>query len=165
MAGKVKFLHYPRFYGEPKLKKPKELKNIKQVFAVDYIPKKCTCGVFIKGNDVWIKHRDYFSGTMKLPAEDVGRPLGYLANKYCNVVKREKFAYPDAWGSIVLRNEAWILLQNLVLDIRAGVFALDIVNDICRQQETVCDFDEYELVCTPMERFWEKVVHQLEDSL
>jgi len=39
MAGKVKFLHYPRFYGEPKLKKPKELKNIKQVFAVDYIPK------------------------------------------------------------------------------------------------------------------------------
>ena len=165
MAGKVKFLHYPRFYGEPKLRKPKELKNIKQVFAVDYIPKKCTCGVFIKGNDVWIKHRDYFSDTLKLPAEDVGRPLEYLANKYCDTTKKNKFIYPDAWGSIVLRNEAWILLQNLVLDIRAGVFALDIVNDICRQQETVCDFDEYELACTPMERFWEKVVHQLEDSL
>jgi len=95
----------------------------------------------------------------------VGRPLEYLANKYCDTTKKNKFIYPDAWGSLILRNEAWILLQNLVLDIRAGVFELDIVNNICRQQEMACGFDEYELACTPMERFWEKVVHQLEDSL
>jgi hypothetical protein len=102
---------------------------------------------------------------MKLPAEDVGRTLGYLANKYCGITKSNKFTYSDGWGSIVLRNEAWIRLKDVLLDIRTGVFALDIVNNICRQQEMACGFDEYELVCTPMERFWEKVIHQLEDSL
>ena len=163
MAGKVKFLHYPRFYGEPKLKKPKELKNIKQVFAVDYIPKKCKCGAFLNGDDVWVKHRDYFSDTMSLPAEELGQPLGYLANKYCGAGKSDKFIYPDAWGSIVLRNEAWVRLKDVLLDIRTGVFELDIVNNICRQQEMACGFDEYELACTPMERFWEKLIWQLKD--
>lgn len=50
-----------RKYGEPKLTKPKELKGIKQFDSVDYIPKKCKCQIFIKDNDVFIKHNDYFS--------------------------------------------------------------------------------------------------------
>lgn len=157
----TKFSHSIRFYGESKLKKPKELKNIKQLFSVGYISKKCTCGVFVKDNDVWVKHRDYFSDTMKLPTGDMGQPLSYMANKYCNVVKSKKFVYSDAWGSIVLRNEAWICLKNLMVDINSGVFELDIISGICRQQEEICGFEEYELCCTPMERFWEKVVHQI----
>jgi hypothetical protein len=159
----LQFFHFIRFYGEPRLRKPKELKGVKQSFSVDYIPKKCKCGAFLNGDDVWVKHRDYFSDTMSLPAEELGQSLGYLANKYCDTTKSNKFVYPDAWGSIVLRNEAWILLKDVLLDIRTGVFALDIVNNICRQQELACSFDEYELCCTPMERFWEKVIWQLKD--
>ena len=161
----LQFFFFFFFYGEPRLRKPKELKGVKQAFSVDYIPNKCKCGVFLNGNDVWVKHRDYFSDIMELPAEELGQPLGYLANKYCGAEKSDKFIYPDAWGSIVLRNEAWVHLKDVLLDIRTGMFELDIVNNICRQQEMACGFDEYELVCTPMERFWEKVVHQLEDSL
>ena len=53
--GKLKFEVYSyRFYGEPKLSKPKELKGIKQAFSVDYIPKKCKCQCFIKDNDLWV---------------------------------------------------------------------------------------------------------------
>lgn len=161
---KTKFSHSVRFYGEPKMKKPKELRNIKQVFSIDYIPKKCRCGVFIKDDDVWVKHRDYFSDTRKLPAEEIGRPLGFLVEKYCNMAKSDKFVYPDAWGSIVLRNEAWICLKNLMVDIKSDIFVLKIINSICRQQEVACGFDEYDLCCTPTERFWEKVVCELKNK-
>ncbi len=161
---KTEFLHFIRFYGEPKIKKPKELKNIKHAFSIDYIPQKCRCGVFIKGDDVWVKHGDYFSDTMKLPADELGKPLGFLVEKYCNTTKSNKFAYPDAWGSIVLRNEAWICLKNLMVDIKSDIFALKIINSICRQQEVACGFNKYELCCTPMERFWEKVVYKLKDK-
>lgn len=48
----MRFKHIIRFYGEPKLKKVKELNSIKQEFSVDYIPKKCKCQVFIEGNNL-----------------------------------------------------------------------------------------------------------------
>jgi hypothetical protein len=109
-----------RVYGEPKLKKPKELKNTKQVFSVDYIRDKCRCPIFFEGNNVWIQHRDYFSSIMELPTDEVGAPLGYLANKYCNKQKKNKFIYGDAWGSIVLRNECWLKLEKLLYRIKLG---------------------------------------------
>ena len=58
----------------------------------------------------------------------------------------------------MLRNETWILIKNLMQEIKEDVFELDIINHICRGQEKVCGFDENELCCTTMERFWEKVV-------
>ena len=58
-------LHGIRHYGEPKIKKPIELKNIKPIFSVKYGSKGCKCGVFITGYDVFIKHRDYFSQSIK----------------------------------------------------------------------------------------------------
>lgn len=103
-----------RKYGQPKLSKPKELKGIDQVFSIDYIPKHCKCQCFIKDNDLYIKHRDYFSESLRKP-EDIGTPLEYRIKKYgINSKKNSGFVYNDCWGDIVLRNEAWIVIENII---------------------------------------------------
>lgn len=107
-------LHSYRIYGQPKLAKPKELNKISSCFSVDFIPNKCKCQCFIKDNDLWIKHRDWFSQDMKESPEDFGTPLEYRSNKYLEKGKKNKFVYPDAWGSIVCRNEAWISFENII---------------------------------------------------
>lgn len=103
-----------RFYGQPKLAKPAELKGIKQSFSVDWIPNKCSCPCFLNDNDIWIKHRDFFSQRHKPKYQDIGTPLNYRLGKYFNMDKKylDKFVYPDTWGDIVLRNEAWIVFRN-----------------------------------------------------
>ena len=104
-----------RFYGQPKLAKPAELKGVKQSFSADYIPKKCSCPCFVNGDDLWIKHRDFFSASHRSSdSKDNGTPLIYRAKKYFNMdlSSKEKFIYADCWGGIVLRNEAWIVFRN-----------------------------------------------------
>lgn len=150
-----------RQYGQPKLTKPRELKGIKQVMSIDYIAKKCRCPIFIKDDDVWIQHNDYFSESMKLPLEDIGMPLEYLAKKHLNKDNRKKFIYPDAWGRIVLRNQAWLRIHNLLKQIHENRFQSDIIRDIREQQEKLHSFEELDLCCTDMERFWEKLVREL----
>lgn len=104
-----------RFWGEPKLDKPKELKGIKSIGGVDFIPKYCKPQLFIKDNDLYIKHNDYFSYYWQPPkGERIDMPLSYYANKYFNKKMKEKFCYSDCWGSIVLRNEAWLCIKNAV---------------------------------------------------
>ena len=107
-------VHTFRKYGEPKMKKPKELNGIKESFSVDFIPKKCKCQCFVLGNDLWIKHRDFFSEEMQYDKEDFGTPLEYRTNKYLGKEKKGKFVYNDCWGSIINRNEAWIVFKNLI---------------------------------------------------
>lgn len=153
----MKFKHYVRYYGEPKLKKPKELSGIKQEYSVDYIPKKCKCGVFIEGKNLWIRHKDYFSGSIKYEPVDAGAPLGVLAKKYLDKDKKNKFIYGDAWGEIVARNEAWICLEGFMLDVKSK-HPLDVLSDILRQHEKACNFNEYELECTDMSRMYEKII-------
>lgn len=158
--GKLEFNIYSfRKHGQSKLDKPKELKGIKQSLSIDYIPKKCRCQIFIKDDDVWVKHGDYFSPSMQV--EEIGAPLDYLVNKYTSRTKGKKFIYGDAWGSIVERQEAWICIYNMLSEIRSGSFELDIINEICRQQERYHGFKDLELCCTDMERFWGKVVVEL----
>jgi hypothetical protein len=103
-----------RFYGQPKLAKPAELKGVKQSFSADYIPEKCACPCFVNDDDLWIKHRDFFSESFRPPVEDMGAPLGYILEKYFPDLKRhtKNFIYADAWGDVVLRNEAWIVFRN-----------------------------------------------------
>lgn len=150
-----------RFYGQPKLAKPKELRGIKQAFSVDYIPRKCRCQVFVKGDDIWVKHRDYFSSLMTIPAGDLGTPLAYRAKKYLNKDISSKFIYDDSWGSIVLRNEAWLVIENLYKQIREERFPLDIIRDIREGQEMFHEFEFGDLMCTDMERMWERVIMEL----
>lgn len=102
-----------RQYGQPKLSKPKELKGIKQSFSGEYIPKKCNCPCFCVGDDLYIQHKDFFSRSFKPPDEDFDKPVAYLAKKYFDHKKSEKFIYPDGWGSIILRDEAWIVFKNI----------------------------------------------------
>lgn len=154
-------IHSFRRYGEPKLKKPKILSGIQQAFSVDYIPGKCRCQVFIKGEDVWIKHKDYFSETYEPTMEELGMPLNYYAEKFLGKDRPKKFAYEDAWGAVVLRNEAWIVIEGLMKEIKSGRFQLDIVREIREQQERLHEFEKYELVSTEMERFWERLVAEL----
>lgn len=150
-----------RMYGQPKLRKSAELKNVKQTLAVDYITKKCRCPVYIAGSDVWVKHRDYFSDTLRLSADEIGAPLSVIANKYAAADRKSKFIYEDAWGSVVLRNEAWICLRGLLIDIERKISPLRILDEILRQQERTHGFDEYELCCTDIERFWERVISEV----
>lgn len=102
-----------RFYGQPKLAKPVELKGVKQSFTIEWNPK-CKCQCFVKGNDLWIKHRDFLSASHKPKDEDIGTPLSYRAKKYFGMDKSytDRFIYLDSWGDIVLRNEAWIVFRN-----------------------------------------------------
>lgn len=163
---KLKFILYSfRKYGEPKLEKPKELKGIKQSFSIDYIPKKCRCPIFINGNDIWVQHNDYFSPTMEIEKEDIGMPLSYKVKKYCSKSKSEKFIYPDSWGSIVLRQQAWIKIENLIYRIKLGEFELDLLKLIRIQQEQLHSFKENELVDSDMERFFEKIISECKKIL
>lgn len=102
-----------RKYGQPKLVKPKELKT-KQTFSAAW-NKSCKCPVYIQGNDVYMKHRDYFSGTFNPQPQDFGAPTQFLLDKYFNGGKKVKsFVYPDCWSSIILRDEAWLIFQGLI---------------------------------------------------
>lgn len=157
--------HSVRFYGEDKLSKPKELKGIKQAFSVNYIENKARCQVFIKGNDVWIKHIDYFSPSLEVEPEDIGAPLKVLCDKYTDKNSRKrKFVYDDSWGDIVLRNEAWLCIENLMLQ-RKLMHPTDILNQILSQQEekSIFKFDELELQDTYMSRFFENLLNNINE--
>lgn len=147
-------------YGGAKLKKPEKLRGIKQEFSI-YYGRKSKCQVFIKDNDVWVKHGDYFSPMLQVDDEYMGMPLSEICKIYLGKDRRKKFVYNDAWGAIVLRNEAWIKLEGLMLDIKKKVFPLDIVADILRQQEEYHGMTELSLCCTEMERFWESVINRI----
>ena len=152
-----------RSYGEPKLPKPKELKNIKQSFSVDFIPKKCRCQCFIKDNDLYIKHRDYFS---RVIGDEYGESLLATCKRFgIETNKKEKFLYADTWGSIVLRNEAWILIENIV-----PIMTMEETNEIELREELIYKFEKlnkirrYDLGTT-WRIFFENVVKELKEYL
>ncbi len=158
-----------RKYGEPKLPKPKELSKIKQIGSVDYIPKHCSCQVFIKDNDVYIKHRDYFSKQF-VPSDDndLGKPLNHTIQKYFPDMntKKDRFIYTDDWGGVVLRDEAWIKLRNLVHIIkRKDYFEPNIRNKIVGLQEQYHHMRCGELLVSDMERMWERLIKLVKEEV
>lgn len=149
-------IHSYRSYGQPKLKKPKELSGIKENFSIDFIPKKCRCKCYILDGDLWIMHRDYFSQSMTLLDEDFGSPLSVLCKKYLDKSKSDKFVYADAWGDIVLRNEAYIHITNFTYNVdKFGV--LDTRYEIMLQMANThrCDWTDIDL---EWERFFERII-------
>lgn len=149
-----------RHYGEPKLSKPKELSGIKQSFSVDFIHKKCACQCFIKDNDLWIKHRDYFSSTYCKP-EDIGAPLSYRMKKYFGEQKKEKFIYSDNWGSIVLRNEAWLCFRNIKPIILRNKNAHKVMLDLMvHNDENMYKNKDHSEILMEWERFFERIVKE-----
>lgn len=94
-------------------RKPKELSGIRKFASVDF--GKCKCQLFLKGDNLYIDHHDYFSPSWRPPADDIGIPQNYYLNKYFGGATRpEKFIYSDNWGDIVLQNKAWLRITNFV---------------------------------------------------
>lgn len=77
-----------RKYGQAKLAKPDVLKGIRPVFSVGFGKCKCTC--FICGDDLWIKHRDFFSESWQPPSDDIGKGQSYYLQKYFGRKGNEK---------------------------------------------------------------------------
>ena len=128
-------IYSKRQYGDPKLKKPKELKGIRQLFSIEWIPKKCRCACFIHNNDLYIKHRDFDS------IEVYGSDYEF----------RERFVYKDTFGCVVLRGEAWILIKDFMLDIQNNVFEPILFTYLAEQVTG-------ELGNCDWERFFEKII-------
>lgn len=150
-------LHSFRRYGGPKLSKPKVLRGVNPASSISWLGRKAKFQIFFVGTDVWIKHRDYFSETMVVAHEDLGAPLSVIIPKYLGTPSHAKgFVYPDAWGSIVLRNEAWLVVRGLLA--RHDSFPPDLLREILREQEQLHGFPPYDLECTSMARFWESVI-------
>ena len=93
-------------------KKPQELCGIMKFASVSF--GKCKCQLFLKGDDLYINHHDYFSRSWRPPADDLGKPTTYYLKKYFGITKSEKFCYADCWGDIVLQNKAWLRITNFV---------------------------------------------------
>ena len=159
-----------RFYGQPKLSKPAELKGVKQSFTVDWIVNRCKCQCFIKDNDLWIKHRDFFSATHRPNKEDIGTPLVYRAKKYFgkDLNYMNNFCYADCWGDIILRNEAWIVFRNFGQVIRRdrhqpiqNMIKAFSNSDFCIKHS----ISQYDLSNGDWERFFESVCKQYSLSI
>lgn len=148
-----------RVWGEPKLQRPAELKGIKSFGKATFIDKKCNPQLFIKGDDVWIKHTDYFSQIMETEPKDIGTPLEYRARKYLGKNMPAKFIYADNWGSIVKRNEAWLVVRNLVSAVKRDQNYARIADKITKRQEETMGFE----VATEWHRFWENVVKEVQN--
>ena len=150
-----------RYYGQPKLNKPQELKGIKQHTSVSFIRNKCTCPVFVKGDDVYIHHKDLFSDMINDDLDDLGTPLIYRLNKHgIKHKKTSKFIYDDNWGGIVLRNEGWILIQNLISDLKINN-RIKLRTKIMRDLEKIFGFDELDLEVGDNDRFIDNVLNVL----
>lgn len=159
----IKFTVYSfRKYGEPKLSKPKELKGIKPIGSAAFIPKHCSPQVFIKDNDVWIKHTDYMSAIWIPLIDDFCKDQSYYVNKYFGGNRSNKFVYADNWGSIVLRNEAWLLIKNMVSFVE-GKNKLYVPRTICDQQFKWVDITSSAYL--EWQRFWENVYDVVEKHL
>lgn len=98
-------------YGQRPIK-PKELKGMKPVFGVKFI--KLKSQVFVKDNDIYIYHNEYFCPEMPIDPADYGTPFSYRANKYLGKNASKKFIYDDNWGSILLHNVAWCKFVNFM---------------------------------------------------
>lgn len=98
-------------YGQMPIK-PKELKGMKSVFGVKFI--KLKSQVFVKDNDIYIYHNEYFCPEMPIDPADYGTPFSYRANKYLGKNASKKFIYDDNWGSILLHNVAWCKFVNFM---------------------------------------------------
>lgn len=136
-----------------KLRKPAELKGVKHIATAMF--SKASCQIFIKGWDMYIKHTDYFSPSYRRD-EDLGTPLEYRCRKYGVSERGNKFVYPDCWGDIVQRRNAWVKVSNFI----PMLYNLDDVKCGRRLYEMLSDYHHFRDVDPEWERFFERVAKQ-----
>ena len=113
-----------RNWGQPKLKTLDILKGHKPDFKIHW-NKKLDFSAYVVNYDVYVFFHDWYSRGYK-----PSNPCAYTVHQQIadwneNMVKhgvdpidqkKFKFIYPDGFGSIVLRGDAWLLYKNLVRD-------------------------------------------------
>ena len=170
-------VHSSRKHGEPKLSKPEQLQGIQQTFSEEYLPKKCTFPVFIleDKDQIWIKARDWFSPMFVPPdLNDIGKSQRHILEKYFpnqKLPRGKGFVYSDNYASVVLRCEAWICFDGVFKDAdrynQRPLFSSNIPTQIWILQkmlesiEKKLGFPEFELTCSNLERFFERVINRL----
>lgn len=155
-----------RYYGQPKLSKPKALKGIKPIGSATFIQGHCSPQIFIENNNIWIKHTDYFSNSWRPPeGERIDMPISYYLQKYFNKSKTEKFIYADCWSSIVLRNEAWIILENYIPVLKTSsrtAFTHSIIKEQRKDKYTQFRTADIEGIWS---RFWEDMYRVVKERI
>ena len=126
-----------RRYGEPRLKKPPELKGLKPFYTHKYSGKSA-CPAFIHGADIWVKHTDWCSTEL-----------------YGVERKERRFVYLDTWGAVVLRGHAWIRMT--------GILLYDSRYEAVRQITYDCLIAEGSRFCTDDERMLTSIYVQAAD--
>ena len=98
--------------------------------------------------------------------ERVDMPTSYYLNKYFGMIcSKDKFIYPDCWGSIILKNECWVVLENLVPLLRfKDMNGLQVARKILQKQKMIVSGMSDEVVLE-WERYWERVVKFLRGVL
>ena len=152
-----------RYYGEEKLKNPPQIKGIKSI-GLCFIPKKCTFPCYFLDNEVYIKCRDWFSPSFRFNDYNLDTaPLSVQCKVLFWNKRGEKFIYPDGWGAIVLRNEAWLKLT--------GTNELRLLSPytrLCAIRD--CFFDKLKEYCKNVDTDWywhnfvENLLKQLEEN-
>ncbi len=129
------YLHTYRVYGQPKIKKPKELKGLKPKFKVSQGDCKSAKrdDVYVVGNDVWVYFADLFSRYATFPdVGDMTLPTAAIAAKYNLDRKRFKtFVYADGWCRIFNRNEGYVVFPNLIWEMRRTRYVPELIYDVC----------------------------------
>lgn len=148
--------------NKPKITKPSELRGIKQITSIPYIQDRALCGIFLNGNDVWVKHTDYLGTTVDIP-HLVGVPLLTRMKVMGLKPKAKKFIYDDNWGSIVQKKQAWVKISNLnhPMHLKTNEYALS--NEILSLLGDTEKLSYESLVDTNMSRFWECVVKKVRE--
>jgi len=101
-----------RYYGQPKLVKPKECNNKNLLGSVRFSfgKKPVKCKVWLCNNLVYVLHRDWFSDFITF---DEAEKRGLIKPV------KNKFVYRDNFGGVLLRNEA--VLSFSVPDTKEGL--------------------------------------------
>ena len=110
---------YFRKYGEPKIRKPKELKGVKKCKSAKLRGR--NTDLYIKDNEIWIYFGDFLSEETTFPEqEDASMPANALIRKYgLSTGKKKGFVYNDAWCTFLNRNEAWLSINKTAKGIKS----------------------------------------------
>lgn len=134
-----------RFYGEPKLVKPKFCNNKNLLGCVEW-NKHCGCKLWAYGDKYYLLHKDWFSNF-----------LSFSEAKNRGIIDQwnTKFVYNDNFGSVVLRNEA--LIEFSREDWYKPTPSMS--TNLCLSTEKMLNLDEYSLVHYEWEHLYEQCLN------
>ncbi len=120
-----------RKWGEPKIKKPQCLKNRKYDKKIQW-NKKRNIDLYFCDNDVILYHPDWYSQFYEPFVKSSFMDINYVINDWNTYMvprgadpintRGNKFIYPDNFGGIIMRGEAWIKFKNLITDCKNRVW-------------------------------------------